>query len=87
MAFGPGVIVILLTGYLDDGTDGLKVIKECGGITIVQDPQHPDYLDMPTNAINQVDVDHVIPIIEIGSLLYQLISRKIEKKSLYRRIF
>lgn len=80
VTFGPGVIGMLLTGYLDDGTDGLKVIKECGGITIVQDPKDADYPHMPINAINQVDVDHIVPIIEMGGLLYQLISRQIEKK-------
>lgn len=79
VAFGPGVIGILLTGYLDDGTDGLQVIKECGGVSIVQDPQDADYPDMPRNAINQVAVDYIVPITEMGSLIYQLISRKISK--------
>jgi len=38
VAFGNRVIGILLTGYLDDGTVGLKVIQDCGGTVIVQDP-------------------------------------------------
>ncbi len=80
VAFGPAVIGILLTGYLDDGTDGLKVIKQCGGISIVQDPKDADYPDMPRNAINQVDVDHILPISEMGGLIYQLIARKIKKR-------
>ncbi len=79
VAFGPGVIGILLTGYLDDGTDGLKVIHECGGICVVQDPEDADYPDMPKNAINQVQVNHIVPISEMGGLIYQLISRKIGK--------
>lgn len=45
VAFGAGTTGILLTGYLDDGTDGLKVIKKCGGVCVVQDPDDADYPD------------------------------------------
>jgi two-component system chemotaxis response regulator CheB len=37
-AYGAGVIAIVLTGNLDDGTAGLAVVKEYGGVTIVQVP-------------------------------------------------
>jgi two-component system chemotaxis response regulator CheB len=80
VAFGNGLIGILLTGYLDDGTAGLMAIKRCGGICIVQDPADADYPDMPQNAINQIDVDYCLPLSEIGGLLYQLIDRKIGKR-------
>ncbi len=80
VAFGNGVISILLTGYLDDGTAGMKVIKRCGGICIVQDPKDADYPFMPSNALAQVKIDHCLPISEMGELLYKLISQKLEKK-------
>jgi two-component system chemotaxis response regulator CheB len=70
------VIGILLTGYLDDGTSGMKVIQRCGGICIVQDPADAQYPDMPNNALNQVKVDYCLPVSEMGSLLYQLIAQK-----------
>ena len=76
VAFTNRVIGILLTGYLDDGTAGMKVIKRCGGICIIQDPADADYPDMPKNALNQVKPDYVLPLSEIGGLLYQLISKK-----------
>ncbi len=57
VAFGNGVIGILLTGYLNDGTSGMKVIKTCGGICIVQDPAEADYPDMPKNALENVKID------------------------------
>jgi two-component system chemotaxis response regulator CheB len=79
VAYGSGVIGILLTGYLDDGTAGLKVIKRCGGICVVQNPEDAEYPDMPNNAINEVQVDYIVPITEMGGLIYQLISRKILK--------
>jgi len=80
VAFGNRLIGILLTGYLDDGTAGLKVIKRCGGTCIVQDPADADYPDMPKNALNQVKVDYCLPIAEMGGLLYQLIARKLKKQ-------
>lgn len=77
VAFRNKVIGILLTGYLDDGVAGLEVIKRCGGICIVQDPEDAEYPDMPKNALNHVKVDHCLPISEMGGLLYQLMSRKL----------
>lgn len=80
VAFGNGTIGILLTGYLDDGTAGMKVIKRCGGICIVQDPEDADYPDMPRNALTNVNVDYCLPVYEMGGLLYQLIPQKLGKR-------
>ncbi|MCL6260933.1 chemotaxis protein CheB [Aquiflexum sp. TKW24L] len=80
VAFGNGVIGILLTGYLDDGTSGMKAIKKCGGICIVQDPEDAEYPDMPRNALNNVEVDHCLPIADMGALLQGIISEKLPKR-------
>lgn len=77
VAFGTGVIGILLTGYLDDGTSGMKVIKKCGGICIVQDPEDAEYPDMPRNVLNNIKVDYSLPLSEMGPLLFKIISRKL----------
>lgn len=77
VGFGTGVIGILLTGYLDDGTAGMKAIKRCGGTNIVQDPEEADYPAMPKNALNNVEVDHCLPISEMGALLYRLIPQEL----------
>lgn len=82
VAFGTGVIGILLTGYLDDGTSGMKAIKKCGGTCIVQDPEEAEYPDMPRNALNNVKVDYCLPITEMGALLYKIIPRKLQKRKL-----
>jgi two-component system, chemotaxis family, protein-glutamate methylesterase/glutaminase len=66
---GAGVIAVLLTGVLDDGTAGLVAVKKCGGITIVQDPKDAAYPEMPQSALNNMDVDHCAPIAEIADLL------------------
>ncbi|HSF52297.1 MAG TPA: chemotaxis protein CheB [Algoriphagus sp.] len=80
VAFGPGVIGILLTGYLDDGTAGMKAIQRCGGTCIVQDPEDAEYPDMPRNALNNVNVDYCVPISEMGAILETIISKKLPKR-------
>jgi two-component system chemotaxis response regulator CheB len=72
--YGPRVIGVLLTGYLDDGAAGLKAIKACGGIAIAQDPNDAYAPDMPANALLQVAVDYTLPLEAIGQVLTQLAS-------------
>ena len=73
-SYGPRVIGVVLSGSLDDGTLGLQVIKQRGGLAIVQDPAEAMYPDMPTSAIAYVDVDHVAPAAEIGRILQRTVS-------------
>ena len=66
------VIGVILTGMLDDGTAGLIAIQKCGGITVVQDPKDAAYPGMPESALNNLKVDHCVPISGMGSLLETL---------------
>jgi two-component system chemotaxis response regulator CheB len=70
--YGPRVVGVVLTGNLDDGTAGLLEIKRRGGIAVVQDPEEADYPGMPKNAVENVAVDHVVPLAELGPLLVRL---------------
>lgn len=79
VAFQNRVTGILLTGYLDDGTAGLMAIQRCGGICIIQDPDDATYPEMPKNALNQVVPDYCVSIVEMGSILAQLMSRELGK--------
>jgi two-component system, chemotaxis family, protein-glutamate methylesterase/glutaminase len=77
VAYGEGVVGIILTGYLDDGTSGMMAIKRCGGICIVQDPADAVYPDMPQSVINHVGPDYCVPLAQMGALLEKMASRKI----------
>jgi len=70
--FGPRVVGVILSGGLSDGTYGLNVVKEYGGVTIVQDPEDAIIANMPTSALNAVDVDYVRAAADIGPAIVRL---------------
>jgi two-component system chemotaxis response regulator CheB len=72
ISFAGRVIGVVLTGALNDGTAGLRAIKRCGGLAVVQDPQDAAFPDMPLSALRHVDVDHVAALAEIPRLLDRL---------------
>jgi two-component system, chemotaxis family, protein-glutamate methylesterase/glutaminase len=69
---GSRVIGALLSGTLDDGTSGLWTVTRLGGTTIVQDPREASFDSMPLCAIEQVEIDHILTIGEIGPLIVRL---------------
>lgn len=77
VAYGKGVIGIILTGYLDDGTSGMKAIRRCGGTCIVQDPADAAYPDMPQSVIRHVGADYCVPLAQMGVLLSKLAAREV----------
>jgi two-component system chemotaxis response regulator CheB len=66
------VVGVLLSGTLDDGTDGLLAIKRHHGVTVAQDPAEALHPSMPNSAIQEVGVDYVEPVERIGPLLVRL---------------
>jgi len=80
--YGPRVVAVVLTGNLDDGTAGLAVVKKHRGVAVVQDPEEADYPGMPRSAIASVDVDHVLPLAGIASLLADLVHQPVDDPQL-----
>ncbi|VTU15278.1 Chemotaxis response regulator protein-glutamate methylesterase [Variovorax sp. PBL-H6] len=74
LSYGPAVVGVVLTGTLDDGTAGLQAIKACGGLALVQDPSDALEPGMPSSAMKYVEVDHCLPLAQIGGLLSSLAS-------------
>jgi two-component system chemotaxis response regulator CheB len=68
-AYGPAVIGIILTGANSDGAAGLKLIKEYGGLTVVQDPAGAEMPAMPQAAVRACAVDYILPLSQITALL------------------
>lgn len=75
-SMGPGVIGVILTGQMDDGTVGLKAVKDCGGIAVVQDPADAAEPEMPRSALRHVEVDHCVPLAQIAGLLASLVGSR-----------
>ncbi len=71
-AYGPHLAAILLTGANQDGADGMRMIKECGGLTVVQDPAEAQVATMPEQAIKKQAPDLILNLSEIGDLLLLL---------------
>ncbi|WP_045053601.1 chemotaxis protein CheB [Aliterella atlantica] len=71
-AYGQRVVGVVLSGLLDDGTAGLAAIKQRGGVAIAQDPEEALYSGMPQSAIDNVDVDRILPIAGIVDFLSEL---------------
>jgi two-component system, chemotaxis family, protein-glutamate methylesterase/glutaminase len=64
---------VVLTGTLGDGAAGLQNLKECGGVTVVQDPADAAFPDMPSAALRRSSPDYVAPLSDIPGLLRSLV--------------
>lgn len=80
VAYSSDAIGIILSGMLDDGTSGMRAIKRSGGTCIVQDPNQAEYPDMPLSVINNIEVDHVVTLSEIGDVIANVTIQKKGKK-------
>jgi two-component system chemotaxis response regulator CheB len=73
-AYGARAVGVILSGYLDDGTLGLMLIKRRGGVAVVMDPRPAACPDLPRSAVRNVDVDYVVPLAEMPRLFARLAS-------------
>ena len=71
-AYGPAVIGIILTGANEDGAAGLALIKQRGGVAVIQDPAGAARRTMPDAAIAATAADAILPLEEIGKFVYGL---------------
>ncbi len=78
-AFGPRAVGVILSGTLDDGTLGLRAIKEHGGVTLVQDPETAQHPGMPRSAIAYGSPDGVGSPAELANLIVELANDPIDQ--------
>jgi two-component system, chemotaxis family, CheB/CheR fusion protein len=72
-------IGVVLSGTAADGTQGLKAIKEQGGLTFAQDKESAAYDSMPHSAMMAGVVDFILPPEKIPGKLIEL------TKSIYKK--
>lgn len=70
--YGAKLIGVILTGANNDGSLGLKEVKEHGGRVIVQDPETAEAASMPKAALKATEVDDILSLDEIASFLCKL---------------
>ena len=57
---GNKAIAVILSGLGSDGTDGVKAIKQAGGMVIARNPDTTDFQSMPSHAIDTGLVDYIL---------------------------
>jgi two-component system chemotaxis response regulator CheB len=71
-ALGPGLIGVVLTGMLRDGSEGVRAVKRHGGRVLTEEPATARAGGMPSAAIATGCVDFVLPLAHIAPALVAL---------------
>lgn len=66
-------IAVVLTGGDGDGSFGVQIIKDNGGMVIAQDQPTSVNFSMPETSIETGDVDFILPLGEIARKLIELV--------------
>lgn len=74
LSFGPRTIGVILSGLLNDGASGLAAIKICGGIALVQAPDHALSAEMPLAALEATPVDLSASAEELASAIQHFVN-------------
>lgn len=69
VAYGERVLGLVMTGANSDGALGARMIKDRGGVLLVQDPAEAESRIMPEAALRATEVDAVLPLSGIVAFL------------------
>jgi two-component system chemotaxis response regulator CheB len=65
--YGRELVAVVLTGMGDDGSQGVKAVKQAGGLVIAESEETAVIFGMPQQAIRTGAVDRVLPLHEIAA--------------------
>lgn len=68
-------IAVVLTGSDRDGTEGVRAIKNMGGVVIAQNKETSQVFGMPAAAIETGCVDFILPLEKIAGALTDLVCK------------
>ena len=69
----PRTVGAVLTGTQGDGAAGLSVLKQSGGITVIEDPTDAAFPEMPAAALALARPNHVVGLPGMPALLEKLV--------------
>ena len=72
VAFKNRSVGILLTGRLNDGTNGLDAIRQCGGIIIIENPATAEFQDMPLFAQQTLPIDYTVNLEDMAGVIQKV---------------
>jgi two-component system chemotaxis response regulator CheB len=75
-AYKAKLACLLLSGSNSDGVNGLKNVKEWGGMTVIQDPKTAQVAYMPAQAQLNVQIDAVLRPEDMGEFINLLSNHK-----------
>lgn len=78
-AHGKNAVGIILSGTGSDGTEGVRAIKEAGGMVLVQDVETAKYDGMPKSAIETGLVDAVLSPEKMAASLFTILEDRHHK--------
>jgi two-component system chemotaxis response regulator CheB len=59
--------------WIVDGAAGLSALKQCEGVTVVQDPADAAFPEMPATALTRIEPDHVVSLAGMPALFEKLV--------------
>jgi two-component system chemotaxis response regulator CheB len=75
-SYGKRAVGVILTGMGSDGADGLKKLRDAGGLTIVQDEATSLVYGMPREAALRGGAEIISPLEKIAEEIVEAISPK-----------
>ncbi|MBI4376478.1 MAG: chemotaxis-specific protein-glutamate methyltransferase CheB [Elusimicrobia bacterium] len=73
--FGKRCLGVILSGMGSDGMEGMRKIREMGGVTIAQDESTSLVFGMPKAAIDAGVIDKILPISQIAPAIIQQVEQ------------